>query len=260
MSDQPVDQSFVRESWEDPDHARDYIDAVTAVGLWESERTLMDRYVPRNGAVLDIGCGAGRTTVGIYEAGYRGVTGLDLSNTMIEAARCTAAERGLPIRFDVGDAASMPYADASFDGALFSAQGFMCIPGRERRLKVLTEVRRVLQPGSHFVFTTHDRDSPDYTEFWREERARWDQGEQDPCLVEFGDLVVIDSRHPTYVYIPSRADVRGLIAEAGLIFVEGRLRSEVAVESEPVRRFNSECRMWVVRRPGECQEHEEVKR
>ena len=260
MSDQPVDQSFVRESWEDPDHARDYIDAVTTVGLWESERTLMDRYVPRNGAVLDIGCGAGRTTVGLYEAGYRGVTGLDLSNTMIEAARCTAAERGLPIRFDVGDAASMPYADASFDGALFSAQGFMCIPGRERRLKVLHEASRVLRPGSHFVFTTHDRDSPDYTEFWREERARWDQGEQDPCLVEFGDLVVIDSRRPTYIYIPSRADVRGLLADAGLIFVEGRLRSEVAVESEPVRRFNSECRMWVVRRPRECQEHEEVKR
>ena len=85
-------------------------------------------------------------------------------------------------------------------------------------------------------------------------------GEQDARLIEFGDLVVIDSRHPTYIYIPSRADVRGLIADAGLIFVKGRVRSEVAVESEPVRRFNSECRMWVVRRQGESQEHEEVKR
>ena len=147
MSDQPVDQSFARESWEDADHARDYIDAVTTVGPWESERRLIDRYVPRNGAVLDIGCGAGRTTFGLYEAGYRGVTGFDLSNTMIEAARRTAEERGLPTRFDVGDAASMPYANASFDGAVFSAQGFMCIPGRERRLKVLREVRRELRPG-----------------------------------------------------------------------------------------------------------------
>ena len=120
MSDQPVDQSFVRDTWEDAEHARDYIDAVTTVGLWESERTLMDRYAPRNGVVLDIGCGAGRTTFGLYEAGYRGVTGFDLSNTMIEAARRITAERGLPIRFDIGDAASMPYADAIFDGALFS--------------------------------------------------------------------------------------------------------------------------------------------
>ena len=110
------------------------------------------------------------------------------------------------------------------------------------------------------MFTTHDRDSPHYTEFWREERTRWDRGEQDARLIELGDLVVIDSRHPTYIYIPSRADVRGLIADAGLIFVEGRLRSEVAVESEAVRMLNSECRMWVVRRPDErVSEHEEVK-
>ena len=61
MNTQTVDQDFVRESWEDADHARDYVEAVAAVGLWESERRLMDRYVPRDGAVLDIGCGgAGR--------------------------------------------------------------------------------------------------------------------------------------------------------------------------------------------------------
>ena len=46
MNTQTVDQDFVRESWEDADHARDYVEAVAAVGLWESERRLMDRYVP----------------------------------------------------------------------------------------------------------------------------------------------------------------------------------------------------------------------
>ena len=53
-----------------PTTPRDYVEAVTTVGLWESERLLMGRYVPQNGAVLDIGCGAGRTTFGLYEAGY----------------------------------------------------------------------------------------------------------------------------------------------------------------------------------------------
>ena len=260
MSEQPVDQSFVRESWEDADHSRDYIDAVTTVGLWESERTLMDRHVPRNGAILDIGCGAGRTTFGLYEAGYRGVTGFDLSNTMIEAARDIAEERGLPVRFDVGDAGSMPYADASFDGALFSFQGFMCIPSGEHRLEALREVRRVLRPGGHFVLTTHDRDASGFVEFWREERVRWDRGEQDPRLIEFGDRIIVDSRHPTYIHIPSRAEVRSLIVDAGLIVVEGRVRSEVAVENEAARMSSEECRMWVVRRPEGCQEHEEVKR
>ncbi len=100
MNGHTVDQDFVRESWEDADHARAYVAAVAAVGLWESERILMDRYLERGGAVLDIGCGAGRTTFGLYDAGYRRVTGYDLSATMIGAARRIARERGLPIPFD----------------------------------------------------------------------------------------------------------------------------------------------------------------
>ena len=254
MSTQTVDQAFVRESWEDADHARDYVEAVTTVGLWESERLLMDKYVRRNGAVLDIGCGAGRTTLGLYDAGYHNMTGYDLSNTMIGAARRVTRERGLLIRFDVGDAVSLPYADASFDGALFSSQGLMCIPGGERRLRVLREVRRVLRPGRHFLFTTHDRDDPSFEQFWYEERARWSAGEQYPQLIEFGDLVVVDSRHPTYLHFPSRDEVGRLVADAGLVLVESKLRSEVAVDSEAARKFNSNCMMWVAQRPDHFEE------
>ena len=251
MHDHIANQPFVRGSWEDPGHAREYVDAVTAIGLWQSERLLIDRYLPRDGAVLDIGCGAGRTTFGLYEAGYHRVTGYDLSAAMIAAARRIAAKRGQPIRFDVGDAVAMPYDDASFAGALFSAQGFMCIPGSERRLQALRDVRRVLRPGAHFVFTTHDRASPRFQEFWREERARWDRGEQDARLLEFGDRIIPDSGVPTYIHIPARAEVESLVADAGFILVEDRLRSELAVESEAIRKFSAECRMWVVRRPRE---------
>ncbi len=254
MSDQTVDQAFVRESWENANHARDYVEAVTTVGLWESERRLMDRYVDRDSAVLDIGCGAGRTTFGLHDAGYHSVTGYDLSSTMIEAARLIARERSLPIRFDIGDAVSLPYADASFDGALFSSQGLMCIPGGQRRLKALREVRRVLRPGGHFLFTTHDRDDPRYAMLWDEERARWKAGEQDPQLIEFGDLIIIDSRSPTYLHFPSRDEVGRLVADADLVLVEGKLRSGVAVDSEAARKFNSDCMMWVAQRPDHFEE------
>ncbi|MDE2868443.1 MAG: class I SAM-dependent methyltransferase [Chloroflexota bacterium] len=246
-----VNQSFVRESWEDASHVREYAAAVTAIELWDSERLLIDRYLPRDGAILDIGCGAGRTTFGMYEAGYRRLTGLDLSTYMIAAARRIAAERDLAVRFDIADATSMPYDDASFDGALFSFQGLMCIPGGKRRLKVLREVRRVLWPDSHFVFTTHDRDLPRWIDFWRKERDRWDRGNQDPRLLEFGDRIIPDYGLQTYIHIPTRAEVARLVADAGFILVEDRLRSELAVESETTRNFSAECRMWVARRPQE---------
>ena len=121
----------------------------------------------------------------------------------------------------------------------------MCILGGERRLRVLREVRRVLRPGGHFLFTTHDRDDPNFKEFWEEERATWDAGQQDPQLIEFGDRVVVDSRHPTYLHFPSRDEVGRLVADAGLALVEGKLRSDVAIDSEAARRFNSNCMMWV---------------
>ena len=251
MNDQAVDDAYARGSWEDPDHVREYVDAVTGVGLWESERLLIDRYLPPDGSILDIGCGAGRTTFGMYEIGYRRVTGYDLSASMIAAARRTARARGQPIQFDVGDAVAMPYDDASFDGALFSAQGFMCIPGRARRLHALREVHRVLRPGAHFIFTTHDRASPRFLQFWREERARWDRGEQDTRLLEFGDRIIPDSGVLTYIHIPARAEVARLVADAGFNLVEDWLRSELAVESEAIRKFSAECRMWIVRRPLE---------
>lgn len=251
MNDQAVDDAYARGSWEDPDHVRDYVAAVTTVGLWKSERLLFDRYLPRDGSILDIGCGAGRTTFGMYEAGYRGVTGFDLSAAMIAAARRIAAERDLAVRFDIADATSMPYDDASFDGALFSFQGLMCIPGGKRRLQVLREARRVLRPCSHLVFTTHDRDLPRWVDFWREERDRWDRGNQDPRLLEFGDRLIDDSGLLTYIHIPERAEVRSLVADAGLELVDDRLRSEVATEPEAIRKISAECRMWVVSRTRE---------
>ena len=249
MNDHIVNQPFVRESWEDANHVREYVAAVTDVGLWESEQMLLDRYLPRDGAILDIGCGAGRTTFGMREAGYRNLTGFDLSASMIVAARRIAAEHDLAVRFNVANASSMPYAGASFDGGLFSFQGFMCIPGVKRRLRVLREVCRVLRSGSHFVFTTHDRDLPRWVDFWRDERDRWDRGEQDPRLLEFGDRMIADSGLLTYIHIPARAEVASLIAVAGLDLVEDSLRSEITVESEAIRKTSAECRMWVVRRP-----------
>ena len=96
---------------------------------------------------------------------------------------------------------------------------------------------------------THARAVPRWVSSWRDEPYRWDRGEQDPRLLEFGDRIVDDSHLSTYIHISARAEIRSLVANADFSLVHDRLRSTVANESDAVREFSAECRMRVVRRP-----------
>ena len=98
--------------------------------------------IGRGKTLLDIGCGSGHTAIQAAKLGAR-VTGIDVAENLIDHARRCAREAGLDIRFDVGDAEDLPYADGSFD-AVISLIGAMFAPRPER---VVSEFARVLQPG-----------------------------------------------------------------------------------------------------------------
>lgn len=63
---------------------------------------------------LDVGTGTGQFAVYLANKGFE-VTGVDLSEEMIATARQNAAQEGLPIRFQTGDAEHLDFADESFD-------------------------------------------------------------------------------------------------------------------------------------------------
>lgn len=92
--------------------------------------------------VLDVACGTGNLAVPAARTGAT-VTGLDIAPNLLEQARARAAQEGLQIRFDEGDAEAMPYADASFD-VVMSMFGAMFAP---RPDVLATELARVLKPG-----------------------------------------------------------------------------------------------------------------
>ena len=56
--------------------------------------------------------------------------------------------------------------------------------------------------------------------------------------------------------VPFRS--QGLIADAGLVSVESKVRCEVSAEDEAVREFTQEGVMWVVRRPDMYEEEKSV--
>src|SRR5215471_13232579 len=64
--------------------------------------------------LLDIGCGAGQLIIPAARKGIQ-VTGLDLAANLVQQARTKAADEGLRIQIDEGDAEDLPYSDGSFD-------------------------------------------------------------------------------------------------------------------------------------------------
>jgi SAM-dependent methyltransferase len=74
---------------------------------------------------------------------------------MIDTARRLAAGEGLAIRFEVGDAESLPYADASFD-IVASALGAFLAPDHAA---VARELARVCPPGGRLGVVAWRRDA-----------------------------------------------------------------------------------------------------
>lgn len=102
--------------------------------------------IPAGAEVLDVACGTGNLSIPAARAGAL-VTGLDLAPNLLEQARARAAELGLAVRFDEGDAERLPYADASFD-VVMSMFGVMFAPRPELSA---AELVRVCRPGGRIA-------------------------------------------------------------------------------------------------------------
>ena len=97
---------------------------------------------------LDLATGTGAVALRAAHGGAR-VTAQDLAPGLVETARRLAAEQGLEIRFDVGDAERLPYPDTSFD-VVSSAQGVIFASDH---LAVAREIARVCRPGGRLGLT-----------------------------------------------------------------------------------------------------------
>ncbi|MDQ2969409.1 MAG: class I SAM-dependent methyltransferase [Actinomycetota bacterium] len=115
---------------------------------------LVSELAPQAGeSWLDVGTGTGGVAVRAARAGAV-VTGSDLAPVLIETARRLAADEGLEIRYEVGDAEQLPYEDASFD-IVSSSFGAMFAPDHSA---VAGELARVTRPGGRLGMAVWDPD------------------------------------------------------------------------------------------------------
>lgn len=125
--------------------------------LQKPEITVLDelREKLRNMKMLDIGVGAGRTT-GHFACLTKEYVGIDYSPSMIAAAQKKFQNYPKKISLLTMDARNMTlFPDGYFDFALFSYCGIDYV-SHEDRLKILSEIRRILRKGGFFFFSTHN--------------------------------------------------------------------------------------------------------
>jgi ubiquinone/menaquinone biosynthesis C-methylase UbiE len=117
-----------------------------------AERAAWDRIfglvLPPRGVLdaLDAGSGTGFLSLELAARGHR-VTGIDFAPAMIAQAERKAAERGLTVRFEQGDAEQLRFAPESFD-LVISRHVLWTLPHPEA---AIDEWLRVLRPGARLV-------------------------------------------------------------------------------------------------------------
>ena len=90
-----ITAATVRADFNDLPAVLHYARAAHGLGLWASERQLIERFFPRREShLLEAGCGAGRVTLGLWALGYRRITAFDFAVELLDQARSLAAERG----------------------------------------------------------------------------------------------------------------------------------------------------------------------
>lgn len=110
-------------------------------------KEIADTAEPLN--ILDEACGTCDFTIEIAKGAPQGskVTGIDLSEGMLQIGREKCRKEGITAELQTGDCEAMPYDEGTFDriGVAFGVRNFENLP------KGLTEMLRVLKPGGKLV-------------------------------------------------------------------------------------------------------------
>ncbi|MDA8991560.1 class I SAM-dependent methyltransferase [Opitutales bacterium] len=244
-----VSSSAVLDYFSNPKVLDHYQDATDMVGLWKSEKIVFSKTFPlQTSSILEIGCGVGRISFGLWSLGYTEIVASDFSKSMIKRATFLNKKLKYQIQFIVEDAKSLIHSDCTFDGVIFGFNGLMQIPGRENRILVMQEAYRVLRKDGYFVFTTHDRTMPKWKKFWTSEKKRWKKGDQNPELLEFGDRYEDTDKGKLYIHVPEVAEVRADLQKSGFTVERDILKSKICEESKLVNEFSDDCRFWIARK------------
>lgn len=115
--------------------------------IWDEMKFLFEDYLMPGDRVLDLGCGNGRFYE-LFKNKNIDYVGADNSKKLIEIAR----KRYPGVKFQTADALNLPFPNNHFN-KVYCIAVLHHIPSKEIRLKVLTEIKRILKPEGLLILT-----------------------------------------------------------------------------------------------------------
>ena len=140
-------RAVVRAMFDEVAPRYDMVNRFISMGMdiWWRRRTVRALALPRGSVVLDLACGTGDLSRMLHRSGIETI-GVDMSTGMLLASGGDASRAAgmVPV---LGDALALPFADASFDGAVcgFALRNFTDLGG------VFAELARVVRPGGRIA-------------------------------------------------------------------------------------------------------------
>lgn len=226
--------------WLNPQTALNYARAAVQVGLWASEKILINQTFPDKSAkILELGCGGGRVGLGLAKDGYTNLTISDFSPVMVDITKGVFAQAGMAqsATVEIANACRLKYPDESWDGVIFAFNGLMCLRGRADRIEALAEIYRVLKPRGKFLFTANDREKGEHADLWKKESIL------PGC--QKGDRWHETDSTPVFMHSSTENETRQELSDAGFKTFQSSLRSEVALENSKVKDFAGETRFYI---------------
>lgn len=146
-------EAYVRELFDQIAENYDQMNQVMSAGQWEKwhQHFLQMTDFEPGDRILDVACGTGDLSMLAASRVIPGgsVVGIDISEGMMEVGRRRVAQTPFKdaVTMEWGNVMELKYPDASFDGATmgWAMRNVASIP------QTLSEIYRVLKPGSRFV-------------------------------------------------------------------------------------------------------------
>ena len=115
----------------------------------ETAAAIVRNYVPLGSRILDAACGSGLTGAALARLGYTRITGIDITQGLLDVAEGTGAYERLE-RVDM-QVFPLPFDDDEFDAVEFiGALTYF------ETSEILRELCRIVRPGGHVVFSQRD--------------------------------------------------------------------------------------------------------